>query len=224
MKNRILYIISIVIGALFIFESAFSKSKFIATKGKFPTYFTIVIDSKTYDAVKEEVLQYKSIIERDNLGTHILIGDWSSPDELKKDLIKIKSRRGAILEGVVFIGDIPVVRVVDFQHATTAFKMDQTRFPMDEHAVTSDRFYDDPSLIFDFVAKDSVKRNHFYYRLNPKSRQHIKSDFYSSRILPPKGLEKDATELIKDYLKKVISARNIMNPLDNIIFFNIGIQ
>lgn len=79
MKNRILYIISIVIVALFIFESAFSKSKFIATKGKFPTYFTIVIDSKTYDAVKEEVLQYKSIIERDNLGTHILIGDWSSP-------------------------------------------------------------------------------------------------------------------------------------------------
>ena len=220
MKNRILYIISIVIGALFIFESAFSKSKFIATKGKFPTYFTIVIDSKTYDAVKEEVLQYKSIIERDNLGTHILIGDWSSPDELKKDLIKIKSRKNAILEGVVFIGDIPIVRVVDFQHATTAFKMDQTRFPREDHAVTTDRFYDDTGLVFDFIERDSVNGNHFYYRLNPKSRQHIKSDFYSSRILPPKGLEKDATVLIKDYLKKVIAARIIINPLDNVIFFN----
>ncbi len=220
MKNRILYILAIVIGTLFFFESAFSKSKLLVTKGKFPTYFTIVIDSKTYETVKDEVLQYKSLLEKESLGTHILIGDWKSPDDLKLDLIKIKNRRGAILEGVVFIGDIPVVRVVDFQHATTAFKMDQTRFPIEEHAITSDRFYDDTGLIFDFVGIDSVKSNHFYYRLSPKSRQYIRSDFYSSRIFPPKGLGKDGADLIKDYLKKVISARNIMNPLDNVIFFN----
>ena len=51
---------------------------------------------------------------------------------------------------MVFIGDVPYVMVRNAQHMTTAFKMDEKKFPIDESSVCSDRFYDDLHLEFEY--------------------------------------------------------------------------
>ena len=38
------------------------------------------------------------------------------------------------------------MRLRNFQHGTTAFKMNEKEFPIEESSVTSDRFYDDLDL------------------------------------------------------------------------------
>lgn len=76
----------------------------------------------------------------------------------------------APIEGAVLIGDIPVVMVRDAQHLTSAFKMDQTAFDRWESSVPSDRFYDDFSLEFAPLGRDSIHPGCFYYSPDRRNR------------------------------------------------------
>lgn len=203
---------------------SYAKSLILSPGGKFDTRFLVVIDRASFNAVKTQVLEYKEVLEQEGLGVTILAGDWKTPDALKDEIIKLYKKK-PVIEGAVFIGDIPIVRVRNFQHATTAFKMDEDGFPINESSVTSDRFYDDLDLEFEFIEVDKDNPRHFYYKLKESSPQVIDSDFYSARMLPPPDLTNpelgvDSYFLLKRYLLKVIAAHREINYADNIKFFN----
>ncbi len=190
-KMKIKYIIiAIFASLLFGVTDSFAKSLFIPAEGKFDSRFLIVIDQKSFRAVKADVLAYKTQLESEGLGAMILAGEWDDPMKLRKE-IEVIYKKKPVMEGAVFVGDIPIVRIRNFQHATTAFKMDEEKFPMFESSVTSDRFYDDLDLEFEFLSRDDKFPNLYYYKLKEDSPQVVESDFYSARMLPPYDMRLD---------------------------------
>jgi HEAT repeat protein len=218
MKRKIITIISLLC-AFTLGADIYAGSCTIPPGGKFSSRFLIVIDGKSYSEAKEEVLAYKQQIESEGLGAVILVGEWNSPEVLREEIRNIYNKK-PVMEGAVFIGNIPVVRVRNFQHATTAFKMDEDKFPLFESSVTSDRYYDDLDLEFEFVQKDEKFSNLFYYKLKESSPQVIESDFYSARMLPPSDMGIDPYELLRRYLRKVVKAHKENNQADRFMTFN----
>lgn len=218
MKSKILkaalLLITIVLGA-----TAYAQSEIVPAKGKFNSRFLIVIDKASFSAAKQEVLDYKAVLESEGLGAMILAGEWNDPEILREEIRDIYNQK-PVLEGAVFIGNIPVVRVQNFQHSTTAFKMDEANFPITDASVTSDRFYDDLDLEFELIKQDEKNPGHFYYRLLESSPQVIDSDFYSARMLPPSDMGIEPVVLLKRYLKKVVTAHKESNPMDQLVIFN----
>ncbi len=180
--------------------------------------FAIVIDSKTYEAVKNEVAAYKSSIETDGLGTYIVHHDWKSPDEIRDILKKLYNTPKNPLEGAVFIGNIPVPMIREAQYLTSTFKMVET-IRWDRSSVPSDRFYDDFDLEFEFLKQDedADRKNLFYYKIKPESPQYIEMDIYSARIKPPADDQQSSTEQIRKFLQKAVAAKKENNPLDHMI-------
>lgn len=212
--------IILLITALFAFSThSFSKNHLVPAIGKFESKLLVVVDAKSYEEASAEIIAYKNILEEQGLGVTLLIGKWSSPDQLKREIIKVYKKK-PVMEGLVLIGDIPIVRVRNFQHATTAFKMNEEEFPMVESSVTSDRFYDDLDLEFEFIEVDKENPLQFYYKLKESSPQKIESEFYSARILPPSDMGVNKYELLRRYLRKVVRAHTEVNYADNIKFFN----
>jgi len=211
-------------GALFIIAmilciNVSAKNKVIASRGDFASRFLIVVDNDTYNGAKREITEYKKVLENEGLGVIILIGKWSNPDVLRSEIRELYLKK-PVMEGAVFVGNIPIVRVQNFQHATTAFKMDEAKFPIEEASVTSDRFYDDLDLEFEMITQDPGNPLIYYYKLKESSPQVIMSDFYSARMLPPSDMGTDQITLLKRYLGKVVAAHKENNPLDRLVIFN----
>ncbi len=200
-------------------QSLGAEQRLIDYKGKFASRFLIVVDNESFMAAENEILSYKNVLEKEGLGVEILIGSWKNPDDLKSEIKKIYNRK-PVMEGAVFIGKIPIVRIQNFQHATTAFKMDEEKFPIEEASVTSDRFYDDLDLEFEFIQKDVKNSNIYYYKLKETSPQKIESEYYSARMLPPSDYGKDSEDILKNYLQKVVSAHNSISEVDTLRVFN----
>ncbi|MEG0517983.1 MAG: HEAT repeat domain-containing protein [Bacteroidales bacterium] len=185
----------------------------IVPDNKVNSSFAIIIDSTSYGACKESVQAYKQLLEKDGLATYILIANWESPEHVKFFLQKYYNEQD--LEGAVFIGDIPIPMIRKAQHMTSAFKMDPDKYPMRESSVPSDRFYDDFHLKFDYLGKDSLEHNFYYYNLRGDSPQKIRCTIYTGRIKPTKkGAE--GYKQINDYLNKLIAERSVENPLDKL--------
>ena len=184
--------------------------------------FAIFIDKASYDACRAEVDAYRDQLVSEGLNAVVLSGDWATPEQVKARIASL-SRKKPALEGMVLIGDIPVVRVRQGQHMTTAFKMNENTFPRAESSVTSDRYYDTPSLDFEFIGRDSVNARHFYYNLTEKGAQHVQPAWYSGRILVPADYPGDHQEILRRYLQKVVAAHKQVqeegNPLDHFLFF-----
>lgn len=185
----------------------------IPPKERVASSFAIFVDEKTFSACKEAIGDYKQMLEEEGLATYLLIADWESPEHVKFFLEKYY--REQALEGAVFIGDIPIVMVRRAQHLTSAFKMDQKRFPMRESSVPSDRFYDDFNLKFDFIGRDSTERNMFYYNLSGNGPQKINCNIYTGRIKPTRRGTEGYIQ-ISDYLRKVVEERKNANCLDKV--------
>jgi hypothetical protein len=184
---------------------------------KSATTFAIFVDSKSYEQAADEVNAYRAALEKEGLGSYILVDDWASPDAIRSEIVKMMGA-AVPLEGVVFVGDIPVPMLRDAQHMSSAFKMDQKRDWRDS-SIPSDRFYDDVDLKFDFIKQDDEKPLYFYYSLAADSPQHIATDIYSGRILPPHREGVDRYELLRSYLRKVVEAHGESNELDNMFMF-----
>jgi len=182
--------------------------------------FAIIVDSTTFAHVKDAVLAYRASVEKDGLGTYILSGQWSSPERIRMEILKLK-RTDPTLEGIVLIGNIPIAMIRDAQHLTSAFKIYQNpeRYPLERTSVPSDRFYDDLDLKFTFVQKDSANPLLFYYRLTPDSPQKIQSDLYSGRIKPPVD-DESKYDRIKKYLLRIAKQKGSIQKLDNAFIFS----
>lgn len=173
--------------------------------------FAVITDTKTWKHCKSELMAYQQMLNEEQLPTFIIYKDWKRPEEVKKVIQRLHSQQH--LEGVVFVGDIPIAMIRKAQHLTSAFKMNENTFPWNESSVPSDRFYDDLHLMFDYVKQDSVQKNFFYYELAVQSPQTIHCDIYSGRIKPvDNGV--DPYQQIRDYLLKTIEQHRSGNKLD----------
>ena len=185
---------------------------------KSETTFAIVIDKDTYQYAKAEVQAYKQAVEKDGLGTYILVENWTSPEQIRTILGDLYHQKTGHLEGAVLVGNIPVPMIRDAQFLTSAFKMNQ-KIRWDKSSVPSDRFYDDFDLKFDFLRQETEagKESYFYYSLNEQSNQFIEMDIYTARIKPPVVAGEDAKAKVKAYLQKVVRLRGEDNPLTDMM-------
>ena len=174
------------------------------------TSFAVITDKGTYQACEADLKAYQETLGQEGLPTFIVYNDWKKPEDVKKVIDKLYKKNN--LEGVVFIGDVPVAMIRKAQHMTTAFKMNEDEYPFIDSSVPSDRFYDDFDLKFDFLKKDSVE-NFFYYNLAIESPQKIQCEIYSARIKAINNGE-DAYTQISRYLKKAIAEHKSGNKLD----------
>lgn len=175
--------------------------------------FAIVVDDGSYTRCRTEIELYMNAVREQGLDAFILEKQWESPDEIRDTLRYYYANRH--LEGAVFIGDIPVPMIRKAQHFASAFKMDEERFPMRDSSIPSDRFYDDFDLEFEYVGRDSVETEFFYYNLSPESPQYIECDIYSGRIRSS-GRFGDIYEELSRYLAKVARLKGEKNTLDKV--------
>jgi hypothetical protein len=173
--------------------------------------FAIVVDQSTYTACKVEIEAYSSLLEREGFTPLILSGNWGKPDELRQQLHHLYQHHQ--LEGTILIGQIPIPMIRDAQHLTSAFKMDQERFPKHQSSVPSDRYYDDFDLQFDYLGNEEGNPLLHYYSLRGDSPQFIQSDIYSGRLKPTKQGE-EGYQQIRNYFRKLLRERDKQNPLD----------
>ena len=174
-----------------------------------PTSFAILVDLETYKAAGDALKAYKAAVEEDGLSAHLIADAWKSPEQVR-EVIALLHRAPPPLEGVALVGRIPVAMIRDAQHLTSAFKMNQKRYPFRRSSVPSDRFYEDLDLSFTFLKKDPENPTLFYYSLAPDSPQRIQKEIYSGRILP--GQHVDPARL-RAYLKKVVQRKKENRPL-----------
>ena len=188
---------------------------------KQPTSFAIVIDHLTMENCRTEVEAYRKALEHDRLAVYTIAANWTSPDQIRGELKKLhqKNMKKMPLEGVVFIGDVPYASVQNAQHMTTAFKMNEERFPIEETAVTSDRFYDDLNLEFEFIKRDSINPLRHYYKLSESSPQQLNPTFYSGRIIYPEEMGGDKYKAISRYLRKVVAERRRNEKIDHVVTY-----
>ena len=117
--------------------------------------FAIVIDPASYRAARVEVDTYASAIrEADGYKVLVIEDVWGVPDSLRAVLRDLRFSRRDSLVGAVFVGDIPVPMIRGAQFLSSAFKMNEARFPREESSIPSDRYYDDFSLAFDYLGHD----------------------------------------------------------------------
>lgn len=180
--------------------------------------FAIVTDPATYENCRGALETYRDAVRNDGIDAFIVHKAWNSPDELRDSLKTYYASRD--LEGAVFVGDVPVAMVRKAQHFTSAFKMDEGGdFPMRENSVPSDRFYDDFDLKFDYVGRDSVETNFFYYNLSPSSPQYIECDIYTGRI-KPSVKRGDPYGEVSRYLLKAAAAKKNPDRLDHLMSYS----
>lgn len=180
------------------------------------TGIAIVVDTTSYEHAKVEIDDYANTLKSEGLKPYLLIKDYETPDVLRNELISLYQSETPI-EGAVFIGDVPIALVMDAQHLTSAFKMDQKKYGMETANVPTDRFYDDFDLVFDYIKQDSTNSLKHYYSLNFESPQTIHCDIYSGRIKVPEVENK--YEILKKYLRKVVKQHKVTNYVDEFFFF-----
>ncbi|MBR7156985.1 MAG: HEAT repeat domain-containing protein [Bacteroidales bacterium] len=224
MRKNILYICLPLLFSLLGFANlqAQTNLQIIKSNPKCATSYAVFVDSKTFDACKAEIMEYKNVLESEGLGTYILSAQWNKPEEIKAQIEKLgKSKQ--TLEGFSFVGDIPIVRALKAQHMTTALKRSEYTNPKEETAVASDRYYDCSALQWSFVAQDEKNPIQFYYALEGEGAQHLYPNYYSARILVPEEYAKtvgiDKYELMRRFFKKAVEAHKEQNQLDNFIYF-----
>ncbi|MBR5856977.1 MAG: hypothetical protein IKY70_06870 [Bacteroidales bacterium] len=195
--------------------SVFAQQDIIGPQSRVASSFAIFIDDKSYEACKDAVMAYKNLLEKEGLATYLLVAEWESPEHVKYFLEKYYKEQA--MEGAVFIGNIPIPMIRKAQHMTSAFKMNE-RYDMRETSVPSDRFYDDFDLKFNFIKRDSVETNLFYYNLAGESAQRINCEIYTGRIKPTKE-GNEGYEQISKYLNKVVAERQQPNMLDKVVSY-----
>lgn len=213
--------LTLLLSAIVLGTAATAKPVIVKPTQKQATSFAIVIDRLTFENCHPEVEAYRKALERDGLAVYTLSADWSSPDQIREELKKLhkKNLKKMPLEGVVFIGDVPYVSVQNAQHMTTAFKMNEERFPIEETAVTSDRFYDDLNLEFEYIKRDSANSLRYYYKLKESSAQQLNPTFYSGRIIYPEQMGGNKYEAISRYLRKVVAERRRNERIDHVVTY-----
>jgi len=164
---------------------------------------------------------YAGSINRQGLDAEIVVTSMDiTPDSLRSIISDMSTRKKSPIEGMVFVGDIPIPMLLDAQHFTSAFKTLQSSRNLERSAVPSDRFYDDPELRFDFVSRDAKKPGLYYYSLRADAPATVAPKLYSGRIKSMDFYGKDKYENLRDYLKKVVRIKQRNEKLERMFLFS----
>ena len=106
-----------------------NEMTFIKCGKKANTSFAVITDAVTYEKCQTELNEYRNVLESEGLGTYIIADNWTSPEQIKEVIAGIAYGKQP-LEGIVLVGDVPIVMVREGQHMTTAFKMNEEKFPV----------------------------------------------------------------------------------------------
>ena len=206
MKKRLLITATVLLTV----ASAFSRSK---------PGFAIVVDAESRRQVAAELADYARAIEEvQGYRVYTVTDRWGVPDSLRQELQRLHSLRHSPIVGAVFVGDIPVPMVRDAQFLTSAFKMSQQQ-PWPDSSVPSDRFYDDFSLTFRFLKRDSLKPHLFYYTLTYEGSQRLHPDLFTGRIRPTDAGGTSRYEKLRRYLRKATDAKRRQEPLQSVLVY-----
>ncbi len=146
--------------------------------------FAIVTDEETFAVAESALRAWAAAIEADGLPVRLIHDAFAKPEDVRA-LLHSLYQGDPPLEGAVLVGRIPVPMLRDAQHLTSAFKMDQVRYPMRRSSVPSDRFYECFQLRFDPLGTEEEEPWLHYYSLRPDSPQRIEKDIYTARLFPP---------------------------------------
>ena len=183
--------------------------------------FAIFIDSISHKKVNTELTQYAESVNRQGLKSEIIvINENVTPDSIRSIIRSLASRKISPIEGMVFVGEIPIPMLLDAQHFSSAFKALQNPKRLAQSSIPSDRFYDDYDLQFDFVSRDTNKPLLYYYSLRADSPQKVSPKLYSGRIKSMDFYGKDKYENLRDYLKKVVRIKNRNEQFDKMFLFS----
>ncbi len=221
-KNKLAFSLQIILIIellqLLVFSSAaLAQLKIIQPRQQHNSALAVIVDKVTYQKIGDAVDAYRDAVEDDGLSAFILIDDWKNPEEIKSEIIKLYNGSPK-LEGAVFIGDIPIPMIRNAQYMTSAFKLDEDKYPDFRAAVASDCYYDDFNLKFKYLGRDSVHKLSYYYSLLPESPQRIEKEIYSGRI-KPSGSNIDKYDAIKKYLLRTAEQKKKQNFIKNAFVF-----
>lgn len=163
---------------------ALAQRQTIAPTATTPTTFAIVVDTTNYAALQAPLRAYRDAVEKDGLGTWILVDTWATPEAVRDALRELHAKQPP-LEGAILIGAIPIPMLRGAQHLTTAFKMDEDRYPRPRSSVPSDRVYEDFDLVLQPLGQDDKNPLLHYRQLAPESPQTIHKAIYTARLFPP---------------------------------------
>lgn len=183
--------------------------------------FAIFVDSISNSKVAPELAMYAESVKAQGLAPEVVvIGEGVKPDSLRSIIRTMAGRKTSPIEGMVFVGDIPIPMLLDAQHFSSAFKVVQSKKNLERSACPSDRFYDDLELKFDYVGQDEKKPELYYYSLRADSPQKVAPSLYSGRIKSMDFYGKDKYENLRDYLRKVVRVKQRGDQLDNMLYFS----
>lgn len=183
--------------------------------------FAIFVDSASHANAKTELAAYRDAVNRQNLSAEIVvINPGVTPDSIRSIVSNMALRSKSPIEGMVFVGDIPIPMLLDAQHLTSAFKVVQNPKRLSRSACPSDRFYDDLNLRFDFLSRDDKDPLLYYYSLRPDSPQNSRPQLYSGRIKSMDFYGRDKYENLRHYLRKLVEIKNRNGKMDEMVFFS----
>lgn len=187
-----------------------------ATRG-----FAIFVDSISHSMATAELEAYARTVDRQGLESEIVvINPDVNPDSIRAIIRTMATRKRTPIEGMVFVGEIPIPMILDAQHMTSAFKVAQNLKRPERSSCPSDRFYDDLDLKFDFVSRDAKKPLLYYYTLRADSPQKCSPSLYSGRIRSIDFYGKDRYQNLRDYLTKLVRVKEQGTRLDRMFLFS----
>lgn len=191
-----------------------ATSAFAQRKG-----FAVVVDPVSQREAETELNAYIQALEQvQHYHVYTVVDRWGMPDSIRQQLQLLYQRQQEPIVGAVFIGDIPVPMIRDAQFLTSAFKMSQKQ-PWVDSSVPSDRFYDDFSLTFRFLKRDSVKPHLFYYSLTHEGNQALHPALFTGRIRPTDAGGTSRYEKLRHYLRKITEAKLHPEPLQSVFVY-----
>jgi hypothetical protein len=189
-------------------------------KKTWPTAIAIVVDVDTANAVKAAMETYRGAVEDSGLSTWLVVDRWARPEMVRDELAKLVQTTPPI-EGAVLVGDVPVAMIRGAQHLTSAFKMDEERYPRRTSSVPSDRFYEDFDLRFTFLAADPDDARLFYYELANDSPQFVYKEIYTGRVAPASSANAERgaknTAVIGAFLEKAAREKSAPRSLQRLL-------
>lgn len=184
--------------------------------------FAVFVDSASYANARAEIEQYAASVKDGGLDAKtIVLTPDVTPDSIRSIVRSMAEKPSGAIEGMVFIGDVPIAMVFDAQHLSSAFKPLQNydRRP-ERSSCPTDRFYDDLSLDFKFMKRDDKKPLLYYYTLTADGSQTSAPKLYSGRIKSMDFYGHDKYENLRRYLRKVVGIKKRHEPFRSMLMFS----
>lgn len=154
-----------------------------------------VVDARTWDVIQPSWERWRAAQAARGVGVTLVLLQDASAEVLRAELQRLSS--SARIEGVVLCGEVPVPMLRGAQHLTSAFKMDEDRYPRTESSVPSDAYYADFDLVWTSLPREPADALRHYFELAPTSPQQLRRELWISRL----GFEgPTAANQLADYL------------------------